>query len=336
MSLSDPTVRLVIDGQYESICRRSKPNGAYRDGQIVIDPEMLNPDWLVLFQPNTKRLVTQVPPARRMLMVGEPSALSVWSTEYVNQFGIILSPYRIEGHRGQWIQSHPGLPWFFGWNRRHQTVVSYEDLALMKPPEKLNAVSVVVSRKVIQEGHRNRLSFLDKLVNRLGDRLQIFGRGIREVDDKMDAILPYRYHLALENTIEKNYWTEKLSDAFLGFSLPLYAGCPNVDQWFARDSMVTLDLADHGRAAEQVERVLDEDIYDSRVAAIRRSRECVLENENLFAVVARAVSQMRSHSELDTAVDDVIRPIPKARWTSRLRREAYRMYHQMTVHVPAA
>ena len=44
-----------------------------------------------------------------------------------------------------------------------------------------------------------------------GTRLDVFGRGIRSIPDKAAGILPYRYHIALENSQFYDYWTEKLA-----------------------------------------------------------------------------------------------------------------------------
>jgi hypothetical protein len=47
----------------------------------------------------------------------------------------------------------------------------------------------------------------------------------------------------LENSQSPHYWTEKLTDAYLGWAFPLYVGCPNVGDYFAKESFL---LARHG------------------------------------------------------------------------------------------
>lgn len=331
--------KVVFGKQYEAISRRCAPQLPYQVGDFVFDLESENPHWLILNDPNREALQTTVPRQRRMLIVGEPSPLCHWPVDYINQFGLLLSPYAISGFEGQWIQSHPALPWIVGWNREADTVLPLDELEALPVPEKLDAVSVVVSRKVVHAGHRDRLQFLDKLKSRLGDRLQIFGRGIREVDDKLDAILPYKYHLALENTIEDNYWTEKLSDAFLGHALPLYSGCPNINQWFSDDMLVRLDLTDHNRTVDQIESILKRNAYADFASGIGTARQRVIQDESLFQVVARTLQQqalkIASPAKLPAQIEtETIAPISKPRLAKRFQREARRIFHQATTSIP--
>lgn len=327
-------VAMVFGKQYDAISRRCAAQLPLHLGRLRFTVEPIQPDWLVVTEPNRVALTTTVPRERRMLMVGEPSPLCNWPADYVNQFGILLSPYAIKSYRGEWIESHPALPWFVGWNRETGQTLSLEDLTHLPVPEKRDAVSVVVSRKVVHAGHRNRLRFLDRLQSKLGDRLQIFGRGIREVNDKLDAILPFKYHLALENTYEPNYWTEKLPDAFLGYALPLYSGCPNIGQWFSDETLVRLDLNDHSRAIEQVTQILSRDTYASYLAGIHRARHQILTQENLFQVVARNLRERDVATKSSSPL--TIAPIAKLGLTKRLQLEAHRVFRQVTTKIPRA
>ena len=79
--------------------------------------------------------------------------------------------------------------------------------------------------------HHHRFNFMRDLMQLLPE-MHVYGRGARALDDKADALDAYRYHVAIENYIGPHHWTEKLSDAFLGLTLPFYAGCPNATDYF--------------------------------------------------------------------------------------------------------
>lgn len=49
-------------------------------------------------------------------------------------------------------------------------------------------------------------------------------------DDKKDAMFTSMFHIAIENEIENDYFSEKLLDCFNGFSVPIYRGCTNLIQ----------------------------------------------------------------------------------------------------------
>ena len=48
------------------------------------------------------------------------------------------------------------------------------------------------------------------------DKIDFFGFGIKDLKNKKDAIDPYLFSIAIENSKHDNYWTEKIADVFLG------------------------------------------------------------------------------------------------------------------------
>ena len=118
--------------------------------------------------------------------------------------------------------------------------------------------------------HRRRLELARLLEARLGNRFQIFGRGFQEIGDKREAIDRFRYHLAIENTVEGHYWTEKLADPLLGWALPIYCGAPAAQEYFPGAAFIRLDLGDLSAAVEHVARVLECDPYEQHVGAKAR------------------------------------------------------------------
>lgn len=288
--------------------------------------------WLVFCVPNSSELRTVIPNERRAICINEPSAMNCLPLSFLNQFGLLISPYRVPGFRGQWYETHTGLPWFFGATLEGgglSPTMSLDDLKNLEPPQKTNTVSVVLSRKVFHDGHRRRLRLLELLKERLGDQLLIYGRGIREIDDKAQAILPSELHLSLENTAEKSYWTEKLSDAFLGYALPVYGGCPNIHDWFSPDSMLIINPDDAEGTCAALRMALDSRLYYQRLAAIREARNRVIHSETVFHVISRAIATHPSSApNLSRAA--AIAPPGKGSFADRLRRESRRIFHQIT------
>jgi hypothetical protein len=269
-----------------------------------------------------------VPREQRILLLTEPSGFNPINAKYANQFGVLISPYRVSGFQGRWVSSHPGLPWFYGVNFKTHEQLSLEQLTDMKVPEKVPEVSVVISSKVFHDGHRARLRFVEQLQHQLGSRLHVFGRGICEIDDKSDAIGPYAYHLALENTEAPSYWTEKLSDAFLGYAYPLYVGCPNATDWFPKDSFEQLSLKDPRHAIATVVRVLDENRHRERLGAIKQSRAIALHQETVFNVLERAIGDL-DVSRPRLPAPEVIQPLKKT-LVDRIVRESRRAFFNAT------
>ncbi|MDP1640059.1 MAG: TolC family protein, partial [Hyphomicrobium sp.] len=121
-------------------------------------------DWLVVFDDIAQPVPTRVPRSRRILFVTEPPGQKRYRPRAVNQFGTLVSPYRIDGFQGHWIASQPAINWFYGVSFEKGGLVSrlgLEHLRAMQVPEpKASRISVVCSTKRRLPGHRARLELL--------------------------------------------------------------------------------------------------------------------------------------------------------------------------------
>lgn len=97
--------------------------------------------------------------------------------------------------------------------------------------------SLIASAKRSQPGHRLRHAVVD-WARATGADLDVMGMGYRPVADKADALAPYRYSVVIENVRERNYFSEKLVDAFLCGTVPIYWGAPNIADFFDPAAMV--------------------------------------------------------------------------------------------------
>ncbi len=285
-------------------------------------------DWLAQSSAEPRTIEATIPRGRRLLFISEPSGY--FPPDYVNQFGILVSPFGIPGFNGLWHQSHGALPSFLGmeylgkdWRR----VIDYNGLVSLLVPPKRDAISVVVSRKTVLPGHRQRLQFMRHLSTALGPRLEIYGRGFRDIADKADAILPFKYHLVLENTVMPSYWTEKLADAWLGYAFPIVSGPPDLARYFPEDSFLSIDIGDPEAAIVSIVRAIDEDLFAKRRVAIQEARTRVMRDERLCPMIARMIAA-HPNSDPPLHVAETIKPAPRPGLLYKLRREAARAYWQ--------
>lgn len=258
-------------------------------GEIAADCELL-----VVYDDPGAAFEAHLPTARRMVILSEPPGIRRYLPGYLEQFGAIMGPIETPGFSGRTVLSHPALPWFYGVHfgadglRATETL---DSLLAADPPEKRQAISVILSRKSQLPKHRARLKLVETLKRRLGDRLAIFGRGFAEIADKREAIAPFAYHLVLENNDMPHFWTEKTADAFLGWSLPLFSGAPNLGEYFSRDSFVPLDISDPARAAGMLENLLAGTLHADRLEDIRQARIDILTRYNLFPILKRLAGE---------------------------------------------
>jgi len=231
-----------------------------------------------------------VPPERVVLVTCEPTPMRLYHPRFLEQFGLIVTTQeRIDGPNV--LHTQLGLPWHVGVRRRvgqgggtltdDVATLGYDELRVIAL-EKSRELSVVCGGEERTEGQRLRLALIDRLQAHFGSRLDVYGRDSNPVEDKWDAVAPYRFQLVLENSAEPHYFTEKLTDAYLGGCFPLYWGCPNLDDYFERDAYEPIDVHDPDGAIATIERVLGEGVTPVRAAALERARHAVLEHYNLF------------------------------------------------------
>lgn len=221
-----------------------------------------------------------------LFIAGEPLSKKCYPQSFYRQFGHIVDSHAESRHPNLHV-SALGLNWHVGLDHAtHAYRYGYDHLSSLTCPDKENRIAVVCSNASKTEGQRQRLALLDALKQRLGNRLVHFGRGFEPIDDKMDAILPYRFHLVLENSVLPNYWTEKLADAYLGWAYPVYLGCPNVAEYLPRESLISINGLDADDVASHITELLDEPLSSERVAALAEARYRILNVYNPFAWAA--------------------------------------------------
>jgi hypothetical protein len=100
------------------------------------------------------------------------------------------------------------------------------------------------------EGYEFRRKVAQVLSGKTG--VDLFGRGIRSVEHKTDGLVPYRFSVAMENSCENYYYTEKIIDCFFCDTVPLYWGCPTIGDIFDSRGMIIF------KTVEQLLGILEE------------------------------------------------------------------------------
>jgi hypothetical protein len=284
--------------------------GTMRNGDAVFysDPSKFDDyDWLFIGDKPKTDFFTSVPWERRILFIQEPPDIRKYEKKYIDQFGIVVSPYKISGYDGRTIINNPCLGWFAGLGvggagKMNQIFKKLSDVKGFEPIKKNRSISIISSHKKMCGGHKKRVAFMETLKSTFRDAIDYFGRDFSPIDDKLDAIAPYKYHIAIENSSVANYWTEKLTDAWIGWSLPIYYGDPTIlEQIPDPKGIEIIDIDDTQKALSQIERILRADPYDSRLSAIKKCRVWAINESNPYERACRII---------ETADADILR-IPK-------------------------
>lgn len=257
----------------------SASNGEVIDGWVVYD-NLLEPQTERCFRRNT------------LLVTGEPPTLRNYRSPFVSQFAHVRTSHSTIRHPDS-LRIHEAQPWHYGLypSQSHGQVMDYDSLSQLAAPRKTKLLSVIASNKTTTEDHRQRLRFVEHLKQAFGDQVDVFGRGIRDVADKADAIWDYRYHVVLENDRSQYYMSEKLPDAFLGWSFPFYSGGPQAEKIFPAGSFVAIDPHNPSEAIARIQASIARGDAEARQAQIHEARHVVLDEINLFAILCRFYDQ---------------------------------------------
>jgi len=93
---------------------------------------------------------------------------------------------------------------------------------------KPKVLSLIASAKTSAPGHQVRHATAARLLG----RVDLFGRGYRPVAKKVEALGPYMFSVVTENCRAPWFFTEKLIDALLTWTVPIYWGFPGVERVF--------------------------------------------------------------------------------------------------------
>jgi hypothetical protein len=128
-------------------------------------------------------------------------------------------------------------------------------------------ISMISSNKSFTEGQQNRL----KWVERIGDQVDLYGRGINEIATKEEGLCDYMFSVVVENGVYESYFTEKILDCFATGTIPVYLGSPDIADHFNKDGII--ELTDEFEVSDE--------IYYSKMDAIKDNLERVKQIEVL-------------------------------------------------------
>jgi hypothetical protein len=132
---------------------------------------------------------------------------------------------------------------------------------------KTKMISFITSNKNFTVGHKIRLEWVQKI----GDQVDLFGRGFKEIANKEEGLCDYMFSVAIENGFYESYFGEKILDCFATGTIPVYLGAPDIGDFFNKDGII--DLTDEFDVSEE--------IYYSKMNAIEDNLERIKDIEVL-------------------------------------------------------
>lgn len=279
-------VRVEKDWDFPD-ARQQSPAAACHWGGIDFTFEPVKEcDLLVSLNPPNKEIKVKCPPGNKWLFTLEsPIDQYKWHIDSFEYYDKIFT-YWDDSVAENIIHNQTSLPWHIG--------KSYDQLVALtceqSLPIKKDAVSWVTSNATHKEGHKLRMGFKDYLMGE-NFNFDLFGREFNPISDKFDGIFPYKYSIAIENYSCNDYWTEKIADCFLSWTLPIYWGAKNILSYFPERSIILIDPSDPKSALKKIRHAIESDYYHENLDALAEARDLVLNKYQLFPHIAGLIQQ---------------------------------------------
>lgn len=177
---------------------------------------------------------------------------------------------------------------------------TYDELTALEYPTKGKKASCIVSSK-----HEHRRRYIDKLFN-AEPEIDLYGRGHNKPYGgrykgglnyngtcKFRGLVDYEYTIVMENSQQKNYWTEKLADAYLSWCMPIYWGCPNIAEWFPEGSYRLLDI-NEPNPEKAITEIINTPLTDQDIAALTEARNLILNDYNIWEMINKKIKEIRN------------------------------------------
>lgn len=139
----------------------------------------------------------------------------------------------------------------------------------IKIHDKNKLISFIFSWKDWNHFHKMRHRIYQKFMN--DNRIEFYGSGCNNpVEKKIESLKNYRFSIVVENSVESDYFTEKLLDCFLTGTIPIYLGPKTITEHFDSNGIIFFD--DVEELPEIIEK-LNNDLYDSKIVSIQKNFE---------------------------------------------------------------
>lgn len=209
-----------------------------------------------------------------------------WADETLTPFASVTSPRRP-------ISIHPPIyNWHLG--------ISFDETLSLNVSKKTRDISCIASTKQDLPGHSQRFKFVEQL-EQSKLNVDVFGRGRPNPlpRGKLPGLLPYRFSVAIENTVHDHYFTEKVMDCWLAGTVPIYFGAQNLDKYFPKDSFIQLDDLNFQDFASRVRSgEFSREAFEARKYALAEARQVVIEKFSMHSLVTGVMLRGEARNDL--------------------------------------
>ncbi len=283
--------------------------GVWGDFQFFVNEPTAKADWWVVMENLSDIEETVCPKENTIFVAMENFNMKKYEKAFVNQFNWVVTCPDTLTHPRQIHTQQMHFSHLF-WSRRpegqsledfHKQFKTYDELKAMKPSDikKTKLLSVVASSKTKTPGQKLRNEFITALKKHFGDAMDafaekpdVFGPDTKVEKLKWNSIAPYKYYLALENSLVPHYFTSNMPDAHLAGAFPFYHGHESILDYYPKDSFIPIDMRDVEGSIKIIEQAIANNTYEQHLDAVWKARDLWLNSYSMFPMLASIISSL--------------------------------------------
>jgi hypothetical protein len=161
------------------------------------------------------------------------------------------------------------------------------------------ATSYLTSNKKDCSGHRYRQHVFEHLPPSIGKMAIWKHRSPPAIPDKREIFEPFQYSIIMENCRRPGYFTEKILDCMASKTIPIYWGCPTINDFFNKEGIIPFQCIDQvaenplerGHDLRSILNGLSPDYYMLKKDAVEENYHKALTYAKPFDRVIKAINE---------------------------------------------
>jgi hypothetical protein len=298
--------------KFKVVCNWSSDIEIYnRFKRNYITEENFNPNFNITYENDYNYLIVfnrynpsqiKCPKQNVFGFIMEPS----WSNNWDKNIGqycskVFFHDIWLLDQNTPFIENFIEHPSFMFYHMKEEINTFLHPIPFIRDVLKVKGMSYIVSKSEITNDETTLYSARRKLADKIlaSDLpIDIYGNGWTDkydkrikgpINDKAIGLIPYKYSIAIENCVEKNYLTEKFIDCILCDCCPIHAGTPNTDEIYNKDCFIPLNLHSEN-VIEQLDNILKDDYnYYKRVDILQKMKLYYYQKYNIYNKIQELV-----------------------------------------------
>lgn len=209
--------------------------------------------------------------------------------------------------------SFPYTKLHHAWTHPEHMQMDYNTFSNIKYEDKDKDFSTITSMRNHTPGCKLRIEFIKKFCKKYPNIMDVYGAkwdnslgsnykgelpfhnlnvqthfSETPINSKYDGLKNYKYSLCVENSCYDNYFTEKITDCLLSWTIPIYFGCTNIDKYFPKDSYYWIDI-NEPNSIDKLYEIIQRPITEKNVQAMKEARKLIMDKYNIWEVIKNII-----------------------------------------------